>query len=320
MKTPVGSSCTLRWEAPLALVVAVLFCGACADRGGEVAREGPERPARIVAIGDLHGDLEAARAALRLAGAIDEADQWIGGELSIVQTGDILDRGDDEAEIIRLFRDLQTQAEAAGGAVHLLNGNHELMNAYLDFRYVTEGGLEEFREAVEVDLTDSIVASLEPPQRVRASAFRPGGPLARVLAERPFSLVLDGTLFTHGGILPEHVDQGLGAMEAEVHAWLMNEAAQPAWIRGERSPVWTRLYSSDPDVSACDTLDMVLDRLGVGRMVVGHTVQTSGITAYCGGRVWCIDVGMAAHYGGRPEVLEIRGDAVRGLRSFSGLY
>jgi len=25
-------------------------------------------------------------------------------------------------------------------------------------------------------------------------------------------------------------------------------------------------------------------------------------------------VGMAEHYGGRPEVLEIKGDAVRGLR------
>jgi hypothetical protein len=49
-------------------------------------------------------------------------------------------------------------------------------------------------------------------------------------------------------------------------------------------------------------------------MVVGHTVQGAGITSYCGGRVWCIDVGMAEHYGGIPEVLEIRGDVVRGLR------
>jgi hypothetical protein len=49
-------------------------------------------------------------------------------------------------------------------------------------------------------------------------------------------------------------------------------------------------------------------------MVVGHTVQDAGITAYCGGRLWCIDVGLAAHYGGVPEVLEIRGDVVRSLR------
>ena len=33
---------------------------------------------RIVAFGDVHGDLEAARGALRLAGAIDDQDHWIG--------------------------------------------------------------------------------------------------------------------------------------------------------------------------------------------------------------------------------------------------
>jgi hypothetical protein len=49
-------------------------------------------------------------------------------------------------------------------------------------------------------------------------------------------------------------------------------------------------------------------------MVVGHTVQGTGITAFCGARVWCIDVGQAAYYKGRPEVLEIRGDVVRSLR------
>jgi hypothetical protein len=49
-------------------------------------------------------------------------------------------------------------------------------------------------------------------------------------------------------------------------------------------------------------------------MVVGHTVQRTGITSFCGGRVWGIDVGLAAHYGGRPAVLEINDNRVRGLR------
>ena len=49
---------------------------------------------RIVAFGDVHGDLEAARGALRLAGAIDEQDRWSGGDLIVVQTGDKLDSGD----------------------------------------------------------------------------------------------------------------------------------------------------------------------------------------------------------------------------------
>src|SRR5260221_6026376 len=42
-------------------------------------------PKRLVAIGDLHGDLGGARAALRAAGAIDEDDKWIGGGLVVRQ-------------------------------------------------------------------------------------------------------------------------------------------------------------------------------------------------------------------------------------------
>jgi len=314
----------------LVLVSVLSLLGGCADpeRGGTSdAEESPEpsgAPTRIVAIGDLHGDLDAARAALRLAGAIDAQDRWIGDDLVVVQTGDILDRGDQESEIMALFHRLGGEAEAVGGAVHVLNGNHELMNSYLDYRYVTEGGFADFGEVLEretgggeggeMEPPDSVLDSFEPSQRQRVAAFRPGGPVAQVLAQQPFELVIGTSLFTHGGILPEHVDRGLDILEAEVQSWLLGEVPQPEWIRGDRSPVWTRLYSSEPDFAACDTLSQVLDRLGVQRMVVGHTVHSTGITSFCGGRVWCIDVGMAAHYGGRPEVLEIRGDVVRGLR------
>ena len=292
---------------------ALVLC-ACAGPPAAESPADPLVPARIVAIGDLHGDLDATRAALRLAGAIDSLDRWIGADLVLVQTGDVLDRGDDEEAIIRLFERLAEEADAAGGAVHALNGNHELMNAYYDYRYVTDGGYADFEDVTVVETVDSLLATLEPEQRARAQALRPGGEFARLLAERNIFLIIGNTLFTHGSVLPEHVDLGLDQMNGEIQAWLRNEAPQPEWIRGDRSPVWNRLYSDGPDLAACDTLASVLDRLDVKRLVVGHTVQDAGITAYCGGRVWCIDVGMAEHYGGRPEVLEIRGDAVRGLR------
>ncbi len=273
-----------------------------------------EAAGRIVAVGDLHGDLSATREALRLAGAIDSTDTWIGGDLVLVQTGDILDRGDEEEAILRLLVDLQEQAASAGGAIYMLNGNHELMNAYLDYRYVTDGGWADFEDVTTAVAVDSFLATLEPHQRARAQALRPGGEFARLMADNHTFLIVGSTLFTHGGVLPEHVDWGLDWMNEKVRSWLRGEAEQPEWIRGDLSPVWNRLYSDAPGQEACATLAEVLDGLDVDRLVVGHTIQDAGITSYCGGRVWCIDVGMAVHYGGPTEVLDIRGDAVRGLR------
>jgi hypothetical protein len=270
--------------------------------------------ARIVAIGDLHGDLDACRRALRLGGAIDEEDRWIGGDLVVVQTGDQLDRGDDEQAILDLFTRLGVEAAAAGGAVLALNGNHELMNVALDLRYATPGGFEDFRDAVTVGEVDSVLSRFDESQRPRVAAFRPGGPYARVLAERNTVTVIGDNVFAHGGVLPEHVNKGLDTVNAEIRAWILGEEPNPEWAhKGCCSPTWTRLYSVDVDSAACATLSDVLARLSAKRMVVGHSIQEAGITSYCDGKVWCIDVGMSAAYGGAPQVLEIEGDSVRVL-------
>ena len=42
---------------------------------------------RLVAIGDLHGDIRKARRAFQLGGLIDEQDRWIGGTTNAVQVG-----------------------------------------------------------------------------------------------------------------------------------------------------------------------------------------------------------------------------------------
>ena len=92
---------------------------------------------RIVAIGDLHGDVAGTRKALVLVGAIDDKDSWIGGDLVVVQVGDQLDRGDDEKAILLLLNSVADQAHKAGGALYALNGNHETMNVALQFNYVS---------------------------------------------------------------------------------------------------------------------------------------------------------------------------------------
>lgn len=273
----------------------------------------PSLADRIVAIGDLHGDLAATRQALQLAGAVDPSDHWIGGSLVVVQTGDQLDRGDQERAILHLLNRLQEEALAAGGALYLLNGNHELMNARLDLRYVTEGGFADFADVAAEAPLDSLLLAYAPAQRGRVAAFRPGGPYARLLAERPVILVLGETLFVHGGLLPGHLEYGIDRINTEVRQWLLGEGDPPPFIHKGESPTWSRTYSDGVDEVGCAQLAAVLAELGVKRMVVGHTVQEEGITAYCDDQVWCIDSGIAEHYGNHVQVLEIQDGQVRAL-------
>ena len=285
-----------------------------ADSAASAASRLPA-PARLVALGDLHGDFAATRAALRLAGAIDEQDRWIGGALVVVQTGDQLDRGDGERKILDLLERLQGEARAAGGALHVLNGNHELMNAAGDLRYVTAGGFVDFAEVPGVDLSDPRVANVEPAMRGRLLAFAPGGPYARKLATRPVVLIVGDTVFAHGGVLPQHARKGLDAINTEAQRWLRGEGEiSPDLLQGDESPLWSRRFCQDPGPADCAVADETLAALAVKRMVLGHTVHTSGIVKNCDGKVWCIDVGMASYYNGHPEVLEIVGDKVQALK------
>ncbi|MET0284247.1 MAG: shewanella-like protein phosphatase [Polyangiales bacterium] len=250
---------------------------------------------RVIAIGDMHGDLEAARRALKIAGAIDEADHWAGGALTLVQTGDVLDRGDDDRKIFDWLEQLRPEAKAAGGELILLSGNHELMNVAQDFSYVTPAAFESFGELGG-----------------RPSAFRPGGVYALRIALRPFVAQVGDAVYVHGGVLPEHVEYGLARMQHELRAWLAGQGPLPALVANVDSPVWTRAYSAEP--LDCERLTRALAMLNAKRMIVGHTPQQHGITSACDEQVWRIDTGMSRFYGGPTEVLELTGDRVRALR------
>jgi len=315
----------LAWLVPLA--------GACGNEGA--AAEAPpappvaivERPSsrlpeapRVVAIGDLHGDLSATRAALQLAGAIDGDDRWIGGALTVVQTGDALDRGDDDRAILDLFEQLKGNARNAGGALIVLNGNHEVMNGEGNLKYVSDAAQTSFVDLAGLALDDPADAGLTPPARARTAAFRPGGPYALLLSRNNVIQVVGGTVFVHGGVLPEHVEYGIERINDEMSAWLRREGTPPPMPAVEDRPWWSRHYSDGPDEVDCQLLEQALSALGADRLVVGHTVQKDGISPACGARVWRIDTGMSSAYGNGPiQVLEIAADQVKILGRGEGV-
>jgi len=238
----------------------------------------------VVAIGDLHGDLAAARAALHAAGVIDASDHWSGGDTVVVQAGDVLDRGDDESKILALLDRLDAEAPAKGGALIELLGNHELMNSAHDFRYVTEGGMHDFDGDREHELG-------------------PAGVWAKKLAHHNVIAIVGDTVISHAGVLPAWADR-LDQVNLDARCWLDGQAGElPSALTSDDSPVWTRAYGGD-DVD-CAQLKSVLAKLGAKRMVVGHTVQKQGITSACDGALWRIDVGLAKLYGGPIQVLEL---------------
>ena len=123
-------------------------------------------------------------------------------------------------------------------------------------------------------------------------------------------MVVGDSVFVHGGVTPAYADQ-LEAINADSQAWLAGDrGAPPEAVTAPDGPVWSRHYSDDPGPDDCALLDRALETIGAKRMVVGHTVHMEGVTSACAGKVWMVDVGMAAYYGGPTQVLEIRGDQV----------
>lgn len=281
---------------------------------------------RLVAIGDLHGDYSALRRVLIRAGVLsdDLEDKWVGGTTVLVQVGDQQDRGDGELLIYDLLYHLQDEAPKYGGSVHILLGNHELMNAELYLRYVTPGGFQEFENRYpDVPISESIsgamrqkILSLPEYQRPRAYEVVAGGNLAKLIAKRQhIALVIGDSVFVHGGLSIENIIRhgGIEVLNEETRKYLSGETEIPHFLDDSKiSPLWLRMYSQgdiETEGYECRQLNKVLKLVGAKRMIVGHTVQKRGINSRCGQQIWRADAGMAKYYGGETEALIISNDS-----------
>ena len=249
-------------------------------------------PARLVAVGDLHGDSAATLSVLRLAGLVDAAGAWSGGEAVLVQTGDTVDRGPDSKGVLDTLMRLQKEALKAGGKVIAVVGNHEAMNMLGDLRYVSPEDTAGFGGA-----------------EARAAEFAPTGRYGHWFLENDAVVQLGDTVFAHGGVSARFAPKGAAALSKAVKAALVG--AGPLDVLGDEGPLWYRGYLLAEEPLACAELDQALTAMGAARLVVGHTTQKTGkIAARCGGKLLGIDTGISAHYGTHLAALQIAsGDA-----------
>jgi len=197
---------------------------------------------RVVAVSDIHGAYGAMITTFTKAGIIDENLAWYGETTHLVITGDLLDRGPDSRQVMDLIMRLEVEAEAAGGRVHQLIGNHEVMNLVGDLRYVAkreyaafaddeseeerEQWFQRFRDTRPAETNEStLLASfneLAPPGFFgHRRAFRADGHYGKWLLQKPLMVVIDGTAFVHGGISPYVGEYGLEGVNGTLKAGLI---------------------------------------------------------------------------------------------------
>jgi len=205
---------------------------------------------RIVAVSDIHGAYDALIETLQVADVIDEDLAWSGGKTHFVVTGDLLDRGPDSRLVMDLIMRLEHEAPLAGGRVHQLIGNHEVMNLIGDLRYVAdeeyaafldmesekerEYWYKRFRRKHPADSGEAAIRwqfdeKAPPGYFGHRKAFRYDGPYGKWLLQKPIMVVINDTVFVHGGIPPLVAERGLvgvnGALKRELHDFLTARAA-----------------------------------------------------------------------------------------------
>jgi hypothetical protein len=217
------------------IAAAVLLCSTLAAQA----------PARIVAIGDIHGSIEGLSSILQSSGLVDNNHKWIGGRSQLIQTGDYTDRGEGTRAVLDLLMAIEPQARSAGGRASILLGNHEVMNLIGETRDVTreiyatfadanserrrqqawedyarlaaaKAGKGEPVPAVYAQTREAWMTTHPPGYAEYKEAMSPRGKYGAWLRGKPILTVVDGTIFMHAGISPAKAPERLEDLNAQV--------------------------------------------------------------------------------------------------------
>lgn len=261
---------------------------------------------KIYVIGDIHGDINAIlNILIHKIKVLTEKHEWIGGKSVIVQLGDQVDgcrkncsiseNNTDDIAVLKLMTDLHIKASKHGGAVHSLLGNHEIMNVQQNFNYVSK------QSNGQIPLYEGING--ETKYISRQNAFKQGGIISSFMAEtRRSALIIGSWIFIHGGI--HHKNANFKEINHQIYNWLMNKTQDNYQINRilndpELSIFWNRTLAEIKsnlemdDESCIRDLEPILRIYPNKKIIVGHTVQTEGITSTCSNNIYRADTGIS---------------------------
>jgi hypothetical protein len=263
---------------------------------------------KLYAFGDIHGDFNSFILCLTKAGLIDNNHKWCGGDSHVVQVGDILDRKtrdndesdeDSEFKIISLILKLQIESYIAGGGFHPIIGNHEIMNIFGMFDYVSPMGMAHFKSPSD-----------------RQEYFKIGGIFARYLACAWNPIVKIGDfIFCHGGLSLEIAEkykiEQINLLMRDTLYGNFSNINNPIFYNlfmSNYSILWNRTYSTNiskfEEVRATRNLTKILSIYNAKYLVLGHTPTNGSVKLRFNGRVLCIDTGMSSAFGVKEDKME----------------
>ena len=255
----------------------------------------------VAAMSDFHGQFDLMMSILKNNGIVDDKGEWTFGNGHFVITGDIFDRGEKVTEILWFIYELERQAEKAGGRVHLLLGNHEVMVLNGDLRYLHPKYVEVAR-ILNTPFEDLIGKSTI---------------LGDWLRSKPVLVKVNDMLFAHGGFHPELAEQKRSLEEINQvfkEHLVKRELPKPRegfaqYLHKRNGPIWYRGYFKDDGAHEAE-IELLLKHFDIKHLVVGHTSQKQIETRFKG-KVIAIDSSIKrGEYG---EVLLIRkGKMLRG--------
>ena len=241
---------------------------------------------KILALSDNHGGYGYFVEFLKKINMIDSARHWTWGNGHLVIVGDVFDRGDRVTECLWLIYQLEAEARDAGGAVHYLLGNHELMILRNDLRYVNQKYVD----------GSSRRNRKEYPER-----FGPYYELGRGLPSTNTEVRPSDIRFVHGGLSPELIDSAFSISEVNHRMRELIDLPAPELLFNQRSmfltkslgPQWYRGYHYAMEdrygKATSAQVDRILKYFEADAIVVGHTGVDSVLSLY-DSRVSAVDI------------------------------